>query len=131
MLNITKRTGFNDQGGFTMVEVVVASAIMMVVFVALLGSVTFARRVQSLTENKLACLHIAREYMEPFSNMAYGSSEFETGSWTLPGNRGTCYISEVSGTKNKDVVITINWVEPTGRHQSVSLTSSYSRSLHR
>lgn len=121
----------HQQEGFTLVEVVVASGVMMVVFVALLGAVSFARRIQSLTENKLACLHIARQEMEPYSNYLYDADEFKVGTKNLPNDRGTCKITQVLNKDTRDVTVTINWIEPSGAPYSVILTSSFSRSLHR
>lgn len=117
--------------GFTMIEVVVASAIMALVFIAMLGTVSTSRNIQSLTENRLASLHIARETLERYSTISYDSAEFAVGTNQLPNNRGSVAIKAVSGQTTKDVTVIINWVEPTGKPYSVSLTSSFSRSLHR
>jgi type II secretory pathway pseudopilin PulG len=131
MLNLVDRLVSRKREGFTLIEVVVSSAVMMVVFVAVLGTLSTARRLSSITENRLACLHIARQYLEAYSFRGYDTPDFAVGTKQLPGNRGTCVISAVSGQNSKDVTVTVNWVEPTGMTQSVSVTSSYSRSLHR
>ncbi|MFA7173613.1 MAG: prepilin-type N-terminal cleavage/methylation domain-containing protein [Kiritimatiellia bacterium] len=125
--NITRR----QQEGFTLVEVVVASSVMMLVFVALLSAISFARRVQSFSENRLACLHIARQEMEPYSNYLYDADEFTPKIKYLPGNRGTCEITQVQSEDTRDVTVIINWIEPSGAPYSVELKSSFSRSLHR
>ncbi len=117
--------------GFTLVEVVVSSALLMMVFLALLSAISFARRMQSLTENRLACLHVARQYMEPFSRMMYDSEDFAPGTIQLPDNRGTCVIAQDGSAPIRDVTVTIEWVEPSGSEHSVSLKSSFTRSLHR
>ncbi len=117
--------------GFTLIEVVVASAIMSLVFIAMLGAVSTSRNIQSLSENRLACLHLARETLEHYSTLSYDSSGFAVGTNQLPNNRGVVVIKAVSGQTTKDVTVTINWVEPTKKSYSVSLTSSFSRSLHR
>ena len=126
-----KRSDLKRTAGFTMIEVVVASAIMSLVFIAMLGAVSTSRNVQSLTESRLASLHLARETLERYSTISYDSSEFAVGTNQLPNNRGSCVIKAVSGQTTKDVTVTINWVEPTKKTYSVSLTSSFSRSLHR
>ncbi len=131
MLKHKKISHTRNQDGFTLVEVVIASAIMMMVFVALLGVISFARRIQSQTENRLAHLHIARQVLESYSNLGYDSAEFAVGTRQLPNNIGTCVITQVSGQSTKDVTVTINWVEPLGMAQSITLRSSFSRSLHR
>jgi len=131
MTTLDKRCGRKSTSGFTLIEVMVSSAIMVLVFVSMLGVVSTSRKVQSLTENRLACLHIARETLEQFNGLSYDSPAFEVGTYTLPNNRGTCIIEAVSGQSTKNVTVTINWVEPSGKPFSVSLKSSFSRSLHR
>lgn len=128
---ISPKNARHRQEGFTLVEVVVASGVMMVVFVALLGAVSFARRIQSLTENRLACLHIARQEMEPYSNYIYDAAEFTPKTKYLPNNRGTCTITQVKNEATRDVTVKIDWIEPSGAPYSVELKSSFSRSLHR
>ena len=117
--------------GFTLVEVVVASAVMALVFVAVLAAVSTARRIQVETENRLACIHVARETLEALQNRGYDSSDFAPGQRQMGHNRGHWTISEVSGQRTKDVTVVVNWVDRQGQTRSVSLTSSYSRSLHR
>jgi prepilin-type N-terminal cleavage/methylation domain-containing protein len=131
MTTRNKRSVQKRTAGFTMIEVVVASAIMSLVFIAMLGAVSTARNVQSLSENRLACIHIARETLEQYSTLSYDSAAFAVGTNQLPNNRGAVVIKAVSGQTTKDVTVTINWVEPTKKTYSVSLTSSFSRSLHR
>ncbi len=131
MTTRNKRSEQKRTAGFTMIEVVVGSAIMSLVFIAMLGAVSTSRNVQSLSENRLACLHIARETLEQYSTLSYDSAAFEVGTNQLPNNRGVCVIRAVSGQSTKDVTVTINWVEPNKKTYSVSLTSSFSRSLHR
>lgn len=133
-MSVTRKTRCRKQEGFTLVEVVVASAVMMLTFVALLGAISFARRIQSLTENRLACLHIARQIMEPYSSFLYDNNEVfapTENAMSLPGNRGTYMIEQVKNEDTRDVTVTINWIEPSGAPYSVELKSSFSRSLHR
>ena len=131
MFNLADRHVSRNREGFTMIEVVVSSAVLVIVFVAIFGTVSTARRISSITENQLASLHIARKYLEPYSSLGYSTSGFAVGTNQLPNNRGSIVITEDSGKKNKDVTVTIKWVEPTGMTQAVSVTSSYSLSLHR
>jgi hypothetical protein len=103
----------------------------VVVFVAILGTISTSRRISSITENRLACVHIARKILEPYSSLGYDSTDFAVGTKQLPNNRGTVVITADGANRNKDVTVNINWVEPTGLTQTVSVTSTYSRSLHR
>lgn len=132
MFKLFQKRVFGNRGGFTLVEVVIASSIMLIVFTAVLGTFSYGRRSASLTENRLYCLHIARQVLESLGNESYGSTDLATGSQkTLPGfpaGRGYYTVTESSGTK--DVTVVIQWTEPLGMTQSVSLTTSFSSSLH-
>ena len=117
--------------GFTLTEVVVASAILMIVFVATLEMFTFARRSASITENRLASLHVARQTLESLVNLSYTSPFLTVGTKQLQDNRGRYIVTEDTNTKTKDITVIVEWVETWGLEQSVSLTTSLSRSLHK
>lgn len=117
--------------GFTMVEVVVSAAVLAIVSVAMISAISTAQRIQAVTESRLANLHIARQNLEAFSRLSYDSDELEVGTAALPGNKGTCVISEDSGVRNKNVTLSLRWVDPIGATQMLSFATSFSRSLHR
>ena len=117
-------------------EVMFASAILLIAVVAVVNGFSYSRRTQSLTENRLACLHIARDVMEALRDESYSSSALNVGTGkTLPGYtraRGYYNVSQGSGTGlTKDITVVVEWVEPTGMEQSVSLTTTQSKGLHR
>jgi type II secretory pathway component PulJ len=119
------------RAGFTLAEVCVASALMALVFVAVLGTISVGRRSASLVENRLAALHIARATMEDLRRHLYGSPELAEGTTLLPGNRGRYVVTSAGDGSTKDVAVHIDWVEPDGDVHTVSLTTSFTRSLHR
>lgn len=129
MPSIVKRSALNKQAGFTMIEVVVSSAVMVLVFVAMLTSVSMSRKIQSFTENRLWALHVARQALENYSALSYDSTAFAVGTKT--NGRAICTVSLVSGETTKNVTVVVNWVEPDKRTNSLSLMSSFSRSLHK
>lgn len=115
-----------------MIEVVVASAILVIGFLALIAAISTARRIQAVTESRLANLHIARQALESFSRLSYDADEFKVGTAKLPGNQGTCVITEDNGARNKNVTVTVRWVDPLGgATQTFSVATSFTRSLHR
>lgn len=132
MLNLFQKRVFGNRSGFTLVEIVVASTIMLIVFTAVLGTFSYGRRSASLTENRLCCLHIARQVLESLSLQGFSSTALATGTGkTLPGfpaGRGYYNVTQNGGTK--DVTVVIRWTEPLGMTQSVSLATSFSASLH-
>ncbi|MEI7948140.1 MAG: type II secretion system protein [bacterium] len=129
MLNSDKRSALRNRAGFTMIEVVIGSAIMVLVFLALLGSVSTSRKIQSFNENRLWSLHVARQALEEYGSLAYDSTAFAVGTKT--NGRAICTVSQVSGETTKNVTVVVNWIEPDKGTNSISLTSSFSRSLHK
>ena len=122
------------RGGFTLIEVVFASAIVMLSAIAIVNAFSYARRTVSVLENRLACLHIARTAMENLRSQSYSVAALSVGTnKTLPGYpsaRGYYNVVQGSG-ETKDITVVVKWVEPTGRTNSVSLTSTQSRGLHK
>ena len=117
--------------GFTLVEVVIASAIMMIVFVAVLGVMSYGYRSSAMTENRLSALHVARQTLESLREESYTSPNLTAGTKQLPNNRGNYVVTDLSGGTTKDITVTITWVERWGLQQSVSLTTSLTKSLHK
>jgi|GEM_PF-1558730 len=123
--------------GFTVVEVIVASSILVISVLATVSAFSYARRTVSRTENRLACLHIAREVMETLRSESYRSTLLDSGTnkRPLPGyprNRGYYDVEEKATGKKayKDITVVIEWTEPGGMEQSVSLKTSHSRGKH-
>ena len=133
--SLSQRRVSSNRKGFTLTEVVVASAIMMMVFVAMMGSFSYARRSESIAENRLGCLHIARQSLESLRTQAYSTAALNVGTKkTLPGfprSRGYYDVTEDADKRTKNITVVIEWVELWGMKQSVSLTTSLSESLHK
>lgn len=128
--------------GFTVVEVMVASSILVISVLATVSAFSYARRTVSRTENRLACLHIAREVMETLRETQYESPDSELltvgAKKTLPGyskDRGYYDIVEtvtVDEGAIKEITVVVEWIEPTGtKTHTVSLTTLHSKGLHR
>lgn len=131
VLSQTRKCGRNSRAGFTVAEVVVASAIMLTVFIAVMGTMSYARRSISLSENRLAALHMARQTMETLSNLDYYDSSLTVGTVSLATNNLSYYkVTEDSDGMTKNIQVVVWWREPLGMTQSVSLVTSMSRSLH-
>lgn len=126
------------QGGFTIVEVVIASSILLISVLAVTNAFSYSRRTVSISENRLACLHIAREVMETLRIEPYASPLLAIkNNQQLPGYpvaRGHYDVVKTTGITGeaKDITVVIDWVEPSStRKRSISLTTSHSRGLHR
>ncbi len=127
----SKKRLLRGRDGFTVAEVVVASFIMMAVCASIYFCVSFARSSASVSENRLASLHIARATLEKLVVMPYASSDLAAGTNQLPNNRGYYVVIEDGDRKTKNIEVVIHWVEPTGKSFSVSLKTSLSRSMHK
>lgn len=133
-----KRASLASRDAFTLIEVMVASSIMLIAILAVVSAFSYSRATESRAENRLACLHIAREVMENLRMENYAATALSIGNKkTLPGypkTRGYYNVALCADNRfpnTKDITVVIEWVEPGGMKQSVSLTTSHSRGLHR
>lgn len=143
------KTTRTSRSGFTVVEVMVASSILIISVLATVSAFSYARRTVSRTENRLACLHIAREVMETLRGESYDSDILKEGAnkrpipkrpfednTYYPIERGyytvTDHVSEEDGAR-KEITVVIEWKEPAdaNKTRSVSLTTLHSKGLHR
>ena len=123
------------RAGFTLTEVIVGSLLITIIFASLTAFLSFARRSNSLTENRAACTHIARQAMETLHSKLYDDPLLNVGNnkRPLPGfdnARGYYNVSRNSDDTLKHITVVVEWVEPWGLTRSVTLTTSHSLSLH-
>ena len=108
-----------------------ASVLMVVMFMAVFGVISAGRRSESLAANHQAAMHIARATMEELRKYSFGSDELKIGTTLLPGNRGSYVVSATDDANTRDITVYIDWVEFNGIVQTVSLTTSFTKSLHK
>lgn len=136
--------------GFTLVEVVIAAALLVITIGALLAAIMTARRSALISGTRLAAMQIARRQMETLLRCSYGSApQLVLGTHTISpvtqvvyGSRsvstGLFYGSYVVSSNTmfadalvKDINLTVFWTNPTlSRASSVNLQGSISRPLH-
>ena len=136
--------------GFTLVEVVIAAALLVITIGALLAAIMTARRSALISGTRLAAMQIARRQMESLLSCSYGSApQLVLGTHTISpvtqvvyGSRsvstGLFYGSYVVSANTmfadalvKDINLTVFWTNPTlSRASSVNLQGSISRPLH-
>ena len=115
--------------GFTLVEVVIAMALLILSLSAFAVSFVQSRRSAAIADNRLDAIHTARDKMETLGSYLYTAPELSAG----PHNflNGFYTISNNTAARVKDIVVTINWVNPLGKVTStVSLAGSVSSELH-
>ena len=139
MFTVSHTRASSPQAGFTLLEVVVSSAIMMIVFVAVLGTMTYGFRSSSITEHQLTSLHVARQTLEALTSPAqtYIAPTLTVGTKQLALPAGTritkryYVVTEDADGRTKNITVVVEWTEIWGLKRTVSLTTSLSRSLHR
>ena len=122
--------------GFTLVEVVIASALLVITMGALMGAVVVARRAVVVADNRAHATQVARMFMESFlTNSFLGSAQLSYGTHTISNGKFTGFyvVSSNAQFSNtvKDISITLRWVNPgISTTSSVSFDGSFSSTLH-
>ena len=115
--------------GFTLVEVVIAAALLTLSLTALIVTLVQSRRSAALASNRLEAIHIARQEMEALCSSNYFAI-VSRGGYTYTGSFNTIYTGSNTVNNNptnsvKDIVVTISWVNPLGKAIStVSIAGS-------
>ena len=130
----------NITTGFTLVEVVIAMALLILSLAAFTVSFVQSRRSAAIADNRLEAIHVARGQMETICSSNYNAiglpSGVYTGSYPVYTSSYTVYINSYTVSNNmsakvKDIVVTICWTNPLGKIIStVSLAGSVSSNLH-
>lgn len=118
--------------GFTLVEVVVAAALLILSLTAFTASFVQSRRSAAIADNRLGAIHAARDKMETICSSNYSAIGLSTGTpFSSGAYKGIYTVSNNASARVKDIVVTINWVNPLGKVTStVSLAGSVSSNLH-
>lgn len=117
--------------GFTLVEVVIASAIMALALLAFLGSFMMARHSTMLSENRMKAVHEARGEMETLLTLPYIAPELNYGTHSLSNGSYSVTTNAEYPSSVKDIFITVTWVNPMSTVTStVSVSGSLCAGLH-
>ena len=124
--------------GFSLVEVIIAMALLVLSLATFTVSFVQARRSTAIADNRLNAIHVARQQMETLCSSNYGAINtgkfFSSGVYT--GDSRVVYTGSYSVCNNtnkrvKDIALTVKWVNALGKITStVSLASSISSNLH-
>lgn len=119
------------KAGFTLVEAVVAAALLILALSAFVVSFVQSKRSAAIADNNLEAIHIARQQMETlcssnYSGLIIGPHSFTNGIYT-----GTYTVTSNTVARVKDIALTVKWVNAAGKITStVSLAGSLSSELH-
>jgi prepilin-type N-terminal cleavage/methylation domain-containing protein len=117
------------KAGFTLVEVVIAMALLILSLAAFTVSFVQSRRSAAISDNRLDAIHTARDKMEVICSYLYSSTGLSIGTHNF--TNGFYTVSNNTSARVKDIVVTLRWINPPGKITStVSLASSVSSNLH-
>lgn len=126
------------KAGFTLVEVVVAMALLLLTLTAFVVSFVQSKRSAAIADNRLEAIHIARNQMETICSSNYiaiSTGNFFSGGVYTSDSRVVYTVSYAvccnAVAKVKDIALTVKWVNAVGKITStVSLAGSISEELH-
>lgn len=119
------------KAGFTLVEVVIAMALLILSLSAFLVSFVQSRRSAAIADNRLEAIHLARQQMEAICSSNYTALSVETRGFSSGAYTGSYTVSCNTVARVKDIALTLRWVNPLGKATStVSLAGSLSSELH-
>lgn len=117
-----RRRTKNARQGFTLVETVVACAILLLVFAALIMTFIQAKQNSFIAQRSLNAVHIGRNEVETLRSGSY-SNIVSYGPVALSNT----VLSDLGGTKQctvittngyKEIILTITWMNPSRTAQS-------------
>ena len=116
--------------GLTLVEIMMATAILSIVFAAFLISFTTARRTAAMARNQIHGVNLARDTMEQLLLSGFNSAALSVGTHTLTSGQYVVSL-DTSNAAIKTVNLSIWWSEPLSSiTSSVSLQTTVTTSLH-
>ncbi len=118
---------------FTLVEVVVATALMILALAAFVTTFVMSKKSAVISENRMEALHDARNEMEQLLLCKYSDTRLSVGahSTDMAGVKYGVAIVTNSSYTVKNIVVTSKWVNPGGIiTSSFVLTGSISSELH-
>lgn len=129
------------KAGFTLIEVVIAMALLIMSLALFLGTFISARRSAAIADKRLEAIHGARQVMETLLSGIYvfdfpptnGDRSLSDGYHTssVAGVSYTVVTVQTQGIIVQDIYLTNYWVNPGGKITStVSLAGSVSSTLH-
>lgn len=120
--------------GMTLVEMMVASALLVLGLSGFMTAFTVARRSAVMAAVEMQAVHTAREAIETLSACMYGDSRLNLGTRSLAGlamSNTYTVVQNATYPSTKDVTVTVYWtVPPRPQVLSVSMASSFTACLH-
>ncbi len=120
--------------GFTLVEVVVATALLVLTMAAFVGSFVVAKKSAVIADNRMNAVHNARQQMEKLFTYRYAdTNHLNVGAYTTAMASVRYGVALVTNSQYtvKNITVTSKWVNPAGKVTSeVVLVGSMCSELH-
>jgi Tfp pilus assembly protein PilV len=132
-------TSLKEQGGFSVVEVLLAATVFGFLVTGLIGALVYGRSGTASAGDRHRAVMLADECIDAtrnignitYSNLTDGTHGLgqSGGAWAFSGSSDTesVYTRQVSisaaGTDSKDINCTVSWPQPGGTTSTVTLTS--------
>lgn len=125
---------------FTLVEVVIATALLILALAVFLGTFVSAKRSAVISDNRMEAVENARSNMEILVSSAYLSTSLNVGAHSFAGtvssvptniSYSVAIVTQTPGIVVKNIYLTNRWINPGGGITStVSMAGSVSSELH-
>ncbi len=124
------RAGNNPKSGMSLVEVMVATVLLIMGLSTFLTAFSSIQRVSITANNRMVAMHKAREIMESVMSEKYTSNALNIGTHSV--DNGTYRVSLASGfITTKDIAVTVQWINPVGNStHNLILYGSMAKCIH-
>ena len=126
----TKNKKSDSKSGMTLIEVMVATFLLIMGLSTFLTAFSSIHRVSITANNRMVALHQAREIMEAVMAEKYKSDALNVGAHSMNGATYTVSLAS-SFTTIKDIVVTVQWTNPVGNStHNLVLSGSMAKCIH-
>ena len=135
-----EQSGKMSRGAFTLVEVVIATALLIMALALFLGTFVQAKRSAVIADKRMEAIQNARSNMEILVSSAYLSTFLSNGVHSFTGTVSTvpnnisysvATVTQTPSVVVKNIYLTNRWINPgSGITSTVSMAGSVSRELH-
>ena len=117
--------------GFTLVEAVIAIAILGLTLSAFIYSFVQSTRSAEMSNNRIEAIHDARDQMEMLLTYTYNSAQLSYGTHAVSNGFYIITANMQYPSSVKDIALTQRWVNPNSTvTSSISLNGCVSAELH-
>ncbi len=101
------------RSGFTLIEVLLATALVAMGLGAITVTVSTALRISAGTSNMMGAMHLAREQVEGLATNRFSAAALELGRHEidLPGHEAFYIVSD-AGDRRRDVEVVVAYLNP-------------------